>query len=49
METAAIDTTKTWTADEYLQLEEKPIQQLINRKMIIRPSPSLSIKRPRKF
>lgn len=41
METAAIDTSKTWTADEYLQLEENPNQQLINGKLIMSPSPSL--------
>lgn len=41
METAAIDTTKTWTAKEYLQLVENPNQQLINGKLIMSPSPSL--------
>ena len=41
METVAIDTSKTWTADEYLQLEESPNHQLINGKLIMSPSPSL--------
>ena len=40
METLSVDTSKTWTADEYLQLEENPNQQLINGKLIMSPSPS---------
>jgi len=41
MEAVAIDTTKTWTVEEYLQLEENPNQQLINGNLIMSPSPSL--------
>ncbi len=41
METLSVDTSKTWTAVEYLQLEENPNQQLINGKLIMSPSPSL--------
>ncbi|MFW5701068.1 MAG: hypothetical protein ACOCWM_05200 [Cyclobacteriaceae bacterium] len=41
MEAFAIDTSKTWTVEEYLQLEENPNQQLINGNLIISPSPSL--------
>lgn len=40
METAAIDTTKTWTAEDYLQMDENPNQQLVNGKLIMSPSPS---------
>lgn len=35
MENLAIDTTRTWTAEEYLQLEENPNQQLINGHLIM--------------
>ena len=41
METIAIDTTQTWTVEEYLQLEENPNLQLINGNLIMSPSPSL--------
>ena len=41
METVAIDTTQTWTVEEYLQLEENPNLQLINGNLIMSPSPSL--------
>ena len=41
MEAVAIDTTKTWTVEEYLQLDENPNQQLINGNLIMSPSPSL--------
>ena len=41
MDTIATDTSKTWTAEEYLQLEENPNQQLINGNLIMSPSPTL--------
>lgn len=41
MEAVAIDTSKTWTVEEYLQLEENPNLQLINGDLIMSPSPSL--------
>lgn len=41
MQTVAIDTTKTWTVEEYLRLEENPNQQLLNGHLIMSPSPSL--------
>ena len=40
METLSVDTSKTWTAEEYLQLEENPNQQLLNGHLIMSPSPS---------
>ena len=40
METVAVDKSKTWTAEEYLQLEENPNQQLIKGNLIMSPSPS---------
>ncbi|MFW5760471.1 MAG: Uma2 family endonuclease [Cyclobacteriaceae bacterium] len=41
MESLSVDTSKTWTAEEYLQLEENPNQQLLNGHLIMSPSPSL--------
>lgn len=40
METLSVDTSKTWTAEEYLQLEENPNQQLLDGHLIMSPSPS---------
>ena len=42
MELVAIDNSKIWTAEEYMQLNENPNQQLIKCSLIMSPSPSLN-------
>jgi len=40
MESATIDRTKEWTVEDYLQLEEGLLAQLINGELIMSPAPS---------
>jgi len=41
MSIATIDRTKTWTVEDYLQLEEGLLAQLINGELIMSPAPSI--------
>lgn len=40
MQTATIDKSKHWTAEDYLQLEEGLLAQLINGQLIVSPAPT---------
>ncbi|MEQ9425829.1 MAG: Uma2 family endonuclease [Cyclobacteriaceae bacterium] len=41
MQTATIDSTKQWTVEDYLQLEEGLLAQLIDGEIIMSPAPNL--------
>jgi len=40
METATIDSSKEWTVEDYLQMEEGLLAQLIDGKLIMSPAPT---------